>query len=146
MDQTFYELLGLFGSAFLSATILPGTSEAVMIGILALGKANVYEVLLVATIGNMLGSLVNWGIGYFFASYRDHPKFPLTREKFDRYSVWFNKYGVWALLLSWIPLIGDALTIIAGMMRTNLILVAAIVFVAKGLRYVVVASATVALL
>ncbi len=141
-----YELVGLFASAFLSATILPGTSEAALIAILTFGATSVWTALGVATVGNVLGAMLNWCIGFFFASYRNHPRFPVKPEQFEKYSVWFQKWGVWSLFLSWLPLVGDALTIIAGTMRCNPLLVAAIVFIAKGGRYAVVAATTLAII
>jgi membrane protein YqaA with SNARE-associated domain len=144
--QAFYELAGLFASAFLSATILPGSSEAVLIGVMALGTVATWQAVAVATVGNVMGSLLNWAIGFFFGSYRDHPRFPLSQEKFEKYADWFRRWGVWSLFLSWVPLIGDALTIVSGVMRCNVFLVALIVFIAKGARYIVVATAAGAVL
>jgi len=134
-------LAGLFGSAFVSATILPGTSEVVLGTVIAMKAAPVLVAVLVATVGNLAGSVLNWAIGRFFASYRDHPRFPLSKEKFDRYSQIYQRWGVWTLAMSWVPLIGDPLTIIAGIMRANLALVIILVFLAKGARYLAVAGA-----
>lgn len=139
------ELGGLFLSALLSATILPGSSEAVLIAVLALDLAAPLVAVGVATAGNTIGSLVNWGMGRFFSHWQDHPRWPVSREKMDKYSAWFRKYGVWSLFLSWVPLIGDALTLVAGLLRVPAIVVAVIVAIAKGLRYLVVAAATTAL-
>jgi membrane protein YqaA with SNARE-associated domain len=135
------ELVGLFTSAFLSATILPGTSEAALVLVLAAGTASAALAVAVATAGNVCGSVLNWAIGYFFASYRDHPRFPVKPSKFERYSEIYRKWGVWTLLMSWVPLIGDPLTIIAGVMRSPLPLVIVLVALAKGLRYLAVAGA-----
>ena len=134
------ELSGLFFSAFTSATILPGSSEAVLAGILAFGTASAGSAVLVATFGNTLGSIVNWAMGRFVAGYRDHPRFPLTQAQFERYSATYRKWGVWSLLLSWTPIIGDPLTIVAGIMRTPLWIFIPLVALAKGARYVAVAG------
>jgi membrane protein YqaA with SNARE-associated domain len=135
------ELIGLFASAFLAATILPGTSEAALILVLTAGTASTATAVGVATLGNVCGSVLNWAIGYFFASYRDHPRFPVKPEKFERYQEVYRKWGVWTLLMSWVPLIGDPLTIVAGVMRAPLLLVIVLVAIAKGLRYIVIAGA-----
>ena len=134
-------LAGLFASAFLSATLLPGTSEIALAGVLAGGLASVGVAIAVATFGNTLGSLVNWGLGRFGATWREHPRFPVSPEKLARYEAWYARYGVWSLLMSWVPLIGDPLTVVAGLMRTPAPIVVALVALAKGARYAVVAGA-----
>jgi membrane protein YqaA with SNARE-associated domain len=134
------ELIGLFLSALLAATILPGTSEAALALVLAKGTASTATAIGVATLGNTVGSVGNWIIGRFFASYRDHPRFPVKPDKFERYSEIYRRWGVWTLLMSWVPLIGDPLTIIAGVMRAPLLLVIVLVAVAKLARYLVVAG------
>jgi membrane protein YqaA with SNARE-associated domain len=134
------ELTGLFLSAFLSATILPGTSEAALALVLAKGASSTTSALAVATSGNALGSGLNWVIGRFFSRYRDHPRFPVRPDKFKRYSEIYRKWGIWTLLMSWVPLIGDALTVVAGVMRAPLLLVMLLVSVAKFARYLAVAG------
>lgn len=134
------ELAGLFFSALVSATILPGMSEAVLAGVLALGVSSTPLAIAVATLGNTLGSVVNWVIGRFLGGHRDHPRFPVSRETFERYVAAFQRWGVWILLLSWVPVIGDPLTVIAGVLRTPLWLFVPVVAVAKLARYLVVAK------
>lgn len=134
------ELASLFVSALVSATILPGMSEAVLAGVLTVGVSAAAVAVAVATAGNTLGSVVNWGIGRFLAGYRDHPRFPVSPETFERYVAAFQRWGVWLLLLSWVPVVGDPLTVIAGVLRTPLWLFVAIVAVAKLARYLVVAG------
>lgn len=134
-------LAGLFVTAFLSATLLPGSSEAVLAGVLAASTVPAGVAVAVATVGNTLGSCVNWGLGRYFARFRDRRWFPLPAKRFDRYSEWYRRWGVWSLLLSWVPVIGDPLTAIAGVARTPFALFVAIVFLAKGARYLVLAGA-----
>lgn len=134
------EILGLFLSAFTSATILPGSSEAVLAGILAFGTVGVGLAVIVATFGNTLGSIVNWAIGRFVAGYSDHRRFPLTPAQFERYSARYRQWGVWSLLLSWVPIVGDPLIIVAGVMRTPLWIFIPLVALAKGTRYVMIAG------
>jgi len=134
-------LAGLFMSAFLSATLLPGSSEIVLAGVLSDGTISAGPAILAATVGNTLGSCVNWGIGRFLSGFRYHRRFPLKPEQYERYSNWYGRWGIWSLLVSWVPVIGDPLTVVAGVARTPLWLFSAIVFAAKGARYIAVAGA-----
>jgi len=134
-------LLGsLFLSALLSATLLPGTSEITLTGMIAAGHIPVVTAILVATIGNTLGSCLNWGIGRFFAGFQNRRWFPVPADRFGYYSEWFRRWGLWSLLLSWVPVIGDPLTVVAGIARTPLLIFTSIVLVAKGIRYMIVAG------
>ncbi|MCG6121338.1 MAG: DedA family protein [Microvirga sp.] len=135
------ELLTLFLVAFASSTILPGASEATLAGVIALGTAGVGLAVIVATFGNTLGSIVNWLLGRYAARFRDHPRFPLSPERYERYAAAYRRWGVWSLLLSWAPVIGDPLTLVAGAMRTPLWIFVPLVTLAKGARYLVVAGA-----
>jgi membrane protein YqaA with SNARE-associated domain len=134
------ELAGLFAAAFLSATLLPGSSEAAFLALLAHGGA-LAPALAVATVGNTLGSCANWAIGRWLEHYRDHPRFPVKPATFDRYQAWYARYGVWSLLLSWTPIIGDPLTVMAGVARTPFWLFAGVVGAAKLARYAALAGA-----
>jgi membrane protein YqaA with SNARE-associated domain len=129
------EIAGLFAAAFLSATLLPGSSEAAFAALLISGRVAPGEALLVATVGNTLGSCVNWAAGRWLAHWRHHPRFPIPAKTFDRYEAWYRRWGVWTLLLSWTPIIGDPLTAMAGVFRTPFWLFAAVVAVAKCGRY-----------
>lgn len=133
-------LAGLFLSAFLSATLLPGSSEVFLAGILSQNSAPVGLAVFVATVGNTAGSCVNWYIGRFFAHFRYHRRFPVNPGQYEQYSSWYRRWGIWSLLLSWVPVIGDPLTVIAGAARTPIVLFTGIVFVAKGVRYLFVAG------
>jgi len=133
-------LAGLFLSAFLSATLLPGSSEAVLAGILAAGKSSTAAAVAIATVGNTLGSCVNWGLGRFFSHFRAKRWFPVKPQRFAQYSDWYQRWGIWSLLASWMPVIGDPLTVIAGVSRTPILLFTAVVFIAKGIRYLIVAG------
>jgi membrane protein YqaA with SNARE-associated domain len=131
---------GLFLAAFLSATLLPGSSEAALAALLATGQVAPAEAIAVATLGNTLGSCTNWAIGRFLAQWKDHPRFPLTPTQFDKACGWYAHWGVWSLLLSWAPVVGDPLTVIAGVFRTPFWLFTLVVGVAKLARYLVVAG------
>ncbi len=131
---------GLFLSAFLAATILPAQSEAVLVGLLLAGYTP-WTLLLVATVGNVLGAVVNWllGRGLAGASSRWAPKQGPMLERAQR---WYHRYGRWSLLLSWVPIIGDPLTVVAGMLREPLPVFLLLVTVAKLGRYLVLAAIT----
>ena len=116
------ELFGLFTSALLSATILPGSSEAVLTGLLALQSAPVLTLVTVATIGNVSGSLFNWFLGFHARKWENHPRFPVKPADMARFESIYAKYGRWSLLASWVPLIGDLIGSTAkGAKRTELI-------------------------
>jgi membrane protein YqaA with SNARE-associated domain len=84
---------GLFASAFISATLLPGSSEAVLIALLAAGQGDARLLVIVATAGNVLGSCVNWALGRFFSSFRDRRWFPADGQSYERATAWFRRYG-----------------------------------------------------
>lgn len=138
-------LLALAASAFTSATLLPGTSEAALAGVIALGDVAIWLAVLVATIANVAGSTVNWAIGRFLARFREHPRFPVSRERWAKTETLYARFGVASLLLSWTPIVGDPLTVVAGAMRTPIVVFLVLVTLAKGLRYVLVALVAVGL-
>ncbi len=136
---------GLFAAALIAATILPAQSEAVVVGMLATGHAPA-TVLAVATFGNVLGAVVNWILGRQVDRLRNRPWFPISPEKLDRASGWYRCYGRWSLLLSWAPVIGDPLTLAAGVLREPFWPFLALVTLAKLGRYAVLAAVTLQLL
>ncbi|MBE7185227.1 MAG: DedA family protein [Methylobacterium mesophilicum] len=138
--------LGLFLSAFTSATLLPGSSEVVMTGLIVRGGYPVLTLLLVATAGNLVGAALNWVIGRSVERFRDRKWFPVSPEKLEKAKGWYHRWGRWSLLLSWIPLFGDALTVAAGVMREPLWSFLTLVGIAKGARYVLVAAGTLAVI
>ena len=133
--------LGLFVSAFLSATLLPGSSEAALVALLALGRSDPVLLVAVATAGNGLGSVVNWAIGRFFAEFSERRWFPVSAAAFERATAWYGRFGVWSLLLSWVPVIGDPLTVAAGVLRVGLWRFVALVTIGKAARYAFIALA-----
>jgi membrane protein YqaA with SNARE-associated domain len=130
----------LFASAFLSATLLPGSSEAVLVGLLAAGKGEPATLIAVATAGNVLGSTVNWVIGRFFAHFRDRRWFPVSARSYDRAIAWYGRYGIWSLLFAWLPVVGDPLTLVAGALRTDIRWFLLLVTAGKGARYLLVGA------
>ena len=131
---------GLFMAALGAATLLPMQSETVLAGML-LSQAYPAAVLLsVATAGNVLGSILNWLLGRSIIRLRHKRWFPASEAQLEKAQRFYLKYGCWSLLLSWVPLIGDPLTLIAGVLREPLWRFVLIVTVAKGARYLVVAA------
>lgn len=130
----------LFASAFLSATLLPGSSEAALVALLAAGKGNWAALVAVATFGNLLGSTVNWLLGRFFAHYCGRRWFPVSTRSYERAAGWYQRYGIWSLLFAWLPVIGDPLTLVAGAFRTDLRWFLVLVTAGKLARYLLVAA------
>jgi len=127
--------LTLFVIAFLSATLLPMGSEALLIYDFSQGYAW-FALWFVATLGNSLGAVVNYTLGYKGEKYLEQKSY-LSKEKMPKYRNMFKKYGVWTLLLSWLPIIGDPLTLLAGVLRYPFKTFVILVTFAKGLRYAV---------
>lgn len=132
---------GLFVSALASATLIPGQSEAVLVALLLAGHSPV-ALLIVASAGNVLGSVVNWGIGRGVERFRDRRWFPVSPHRMAQAQRWYTKYGKWSLLMSWAPVIGDPLTLAAGVMRERLGVFVLLVTLAKVGRYLLLAVAT----
>ena len=131
----------LLGSAFLSATLLPGSSEAVLLGLLASGAGQPALLVTAASLGNIAGAVVNWGIGRYFLLFKDRSWFPIKDATNARAQDWFARYGIWSLLLAWVPIVGDPLTLVAGIMRVPIGRFLIFVAVGKVLRYALIVMA-----
>ncbi|MBA1234234.1 DedA family protein [Pseudomonas stutzeri] len=140
LDTSAY--LGLFLAALLAATILPLQSEAALVGLLLSDAFAPWALLLIATMGNVLGSVINWLLGRSLERFRDRRWFPVSASGLARAQRGYQRYGRWSLLLSWVPLIGDPLTVIAGTLREPLWSFLLLVTLAKGARYLVLAALT----
>ncbi|MEQ8192969.1 MAG: YqaA family protein [Rhodospirillales bacterium] len=138
--------LGLFLSAFLAATLLPFSSEAVLAALYAVNQHDGWALWTVASIGNTLGGFLNWALGRFCLRWQDKRWFPFKPGRLHRAQAWFARYGIWSLLLAWLPLIGDPLTFIAGLMRVRPGIFLLLVGIGKGARYAVVLLAAYGLL
>lgn len=136
--------IGLFVSALIAATILPMQSEAVLVGLLTAGDYPVANLLVVATVGNVLGAVINWYLGRFLLRFHDRRWFPVSDRQLARAEIWYRKFGRWSLLGSWLPIVGDPLTIVAGVLREPLVSFLILVTIAKGTRYLLLAAATLA--
>jgi membrane protein YqaA with SNARE-associated domain len=132
--------LGLFASAVLAATVLPGASEILMLGLLVQGL-DIWLLWLVATIGNVTGSTLNWWLGRFALRYSDRRWFPVSTSALEKAQVWYRKWGQPSLLFSWLPGVGDAFTVAAGVMRVPIVPFLLMVAIAKGGRYAAVLGA-----
>ncbi|MBE0454819.1 YqaA family protein [Roseovarius autotrophicus] len=136
------QLVGLFAAAFGAATLLPFQSEIVFIALQVAGTVSLPALLIVASVGNTLGSVVNYVMGRGIERFRHRRWFPVTEAQLERAQDWYARWGVWTLLMSWAPL-GDGFTVVAGIMRTPVWLFVALVAVAKTGRYLVLAWITV---
>jgi len=128
-------LFSLFASSFLSATLLPGNSEVLLVALLLSGVSQPWLLVVIATMGNSLGGLTNVILGRFFPLRK-------TSRWQEKATGFLNRYGAAALLLSWMPVIGDLLCLLAGWMRISWGPVIFFLCLGKALRYVVIAFAT----
>lgn len=133
---------GLFLAAFGAASLLPLQSEALLVGLLLAEAHPVAALLAVATAGNVLGSLLNWWLGRYLEHFRERRWFPASAAQLERASRWYRRYGRWSLLFSWLPVVGDPLTLVAGVLRESLWVFLLLVTLAKGLRYLALAALT----
>ena len=128
----------LFISSFLSSTILPGHSEITLTTLILLEKYSQFVLIFFASFGNILGSVMNWYLGFYITKFVNKSWFPFKKKQLDKASLWYLKYGKWSLFLSWVPIIGDPLTIVAGIFRVPLVIFITIVSISKVLRYIFV--------
>ena len=135
---------GLFAAAFLAATLLPAQSEALVAGLL-LADYTPWLVLAVASVGNVLGSVFNWLLGRSIERFRDRRWFPADASALAKAEGWYRRHGKWSLLLAWVPIIGDPLTVIAGVLREPFPVFLLLVTIGKVGRYLVIAAATLGL-
>jgi len=131
---------GLFLVAFLAATILPAQSELGLAGLILSDSHSAVLLVAVASAGNTLGAVVNWVLGRGVERFSGRRWFPVSPDRLEQASGWYRRYGRWSLLLSWVPFIGDPLTVAAGVLREPLVTFLALVAVAKTGRYIVVAA------
>ncbi|MFL6967303.1 MULTISPECIES: YqaA family protein [Pseudomonas] len=134
--------VGLFLTAFGAATLLPLQSEALLVGLVLSERQAAWLLMGIATLGNVLGSLMNWWLGTRLEQFKDRRWFPVSPSHLDKARRHYQRYGYWSLLLSWLPIIGDPLTLVAGVMGEPWRRFLLIVTLAKGLRYGVLVLAT----
>lgn len=131
---------GLFAIAFAAATLIPTQSEIALASLLVAGQQSVVLLLAVASLGNIAGSALNWGLGRGVARFQDRRWFPVSAQALARAERWYRRWGRWSLLLSWAPVIGDPLTVAAGVLKEPFLPFLALVALAKVGRYLVVAA------
>lgn len=129
----------LFFTAFVAATIFPMQSEALLVALLLKTEYAPWALVAVASAGNVLGSVVNWALGRSIERFKDRRWFPVSPQVLEKAQAQYARYGKWSLLLSWVPVIGDPVTVMAGVMRERLRVFVPFVMVAKSGRYIVVA-------
>ena len=130
--------LSLFTISFLAATILPFSSELTLAGLIATSNYDNLLLLIVASSGNVLGSVVNWALGFYLRNLTTKKWFPFKDKQIENSSKWFSKTGKWSLLFAWVPIIGDPLTLVAGLLRVKFIEFIILVTIGKVSRYIVI--------
>jgi len=127
----------LFFVSFLAATILPLSSELTLVGLMNSGSYNSYLLISIASLGNILGSVFNWLLGYYLLKYLNKKWFPFKKKQIDQASIWFKKFGIWSLFFAWVPIVGDPLTFLAGILKVKFYIFIALVSIGKILRYTI---------
>lgn len=129
---------GLLLNGFLAATLLPASSEVTLAALVQQAVGDPWLLLLFASVGNTGGSIVNWLMGRFLRHYQDRRWFPVSERQINRASSWFARFGLWSLLFAWLPIIGDPLTAVAGLLRVPFLPFLILVAIGKTARYVVI--------
>ena len=127
--------LSLFTISFLAATILPLSSELMLASMLSIESYNRTLLIIFSSLGNILGSVFNWVLGFYFIKLQNKKWFPFKKKQISKSSLWFEKYGKWSLLFAWVPVIGDPLTFVAGTMKTKVLSFIILVSFGKIARY-----------
>ncbi len=130
--------LSLFVISFLAATILPFSSELTLAGLIVTSNYDNLLLLIVASFGNVLGSVVNWALGFYSRNLSSKKWFPFKETQIEKSSKWFRKFGKWSLLFAWVPVLGDPLTLIADLFRVKFLDFIILVAIGKVTRYLVV--------
>ncbi|MEO9273361.1 YqaA family protein [Marinomonas sp. 5E14-1] len=128
----------VFFIAFLSATILPLGSESALLFYASDGSLPVFSLWLVASLGNTLGGAVNWWIGLYLLRYQDKKWFPISHTTRVKAEKVFNRYGIFSLLFTWLPVVGDGIALISGVLRTSIWYFLPLVFAGKAIRYALI--------
>lgn len=126
----------LFWTAFLAGSLFPAQSEALFLTLLAQSNNSAILLLVSASIGNVLGSCLNWYLGTQLQRFQQRKWFPFSATQINKAQSFYQRYGYLSLLLSWLPVIGDPLTLIAGVLKERFWRFFLLVSVAKTLRYV----------
>ena len=130
--------LSLFSISFLAATILPFSSELMLAGLIATSNYDNFLLLIFASMGNILGSTINWVLGFYSRNLTTNKWFPFKLSQIESSSKWFDKFGKWSLLFAWVPIIGDPLTLAAGLLRVKFTEFLILVIIGKVSRYFII--------
>jgi membrane protein YqaA with SNARE-associated domain len=130
--------LSLFFISFLAATILPFSSELTLAGLISTSNYDNLLLLIFASFGNVLGSVFNWGLGFYARNLTIKKWFPFKETQIERSSKWFSKFGKWSLLFAWVPIVGDPLTFVAGLLRVRFLDFIILVAIGKVSRYLII--------
>ena len=130
--------LSLFFISFLAATVLPFSSELTLAGLISTSNYDNLLLLVVASFGNVLGSVFNWSLGFYSRHLSTKKWFPFKKTQIERSSKWFSKFGKWSLLFAWLPIVGDPLTFVAGLLRVRFLDFIILVAIGKVSRYLIV--------
>ncbi len=134
------DLIIMFSGAFLAATLLPGGSEVLLVGLLNKVPQAWLSLVAIASIGNTLGAMTSFYLGRL-GRFAKSPE-ALSEGKYTKALTLIERYGVWSLLLSWAPIIGDVLCLLAGWLKLPMRPALIVIFIGKTVRYLVVAAAT----
>ncbi len=135
-------LISLFFSCFLAATILPFSSEAFVALALLNGEHATWVIVVIATLGNTLGGMTGYYLGYLGKTEWLKKWFRIEASSYERFTALAQKYGFWLALLGWLPIVGDPITVLLGFLKTKSLPTFSCLLVGKLLRYLVVAYAT----
>ena len=130
--------LSLFFISFLAATVLPFSSELTLAGLISTSNYDNLLLLVVASFGNVLGSVFNWSLGFYSRNLSTKKWFPFKETQIERSSKWFSKFGKWSLLFAWLPIVGDPLTFVAGLLRVRFLDFIILVAIGKVSRYLII--------
>ena len=130
--------LSLFLISFLAATILPFSSELTFAGLMATSSYDNLFLLIIASLGNIFGSVVNWILGFYSRNLSKKKWFPFKNAQIEKSSKWFKRFGRWTLLFAWVPFIGDPLTLAAGLLRVKFLEFLILVMIGKVSRYMTI--------
>ncbi|MBL4639231.1 MAG: DedA family protein [Kordiimonadaceae bacterium] len=126
---------GLFGNAFIAATLLPAFSEIALAALLQSNTGAPFLLFIAATTGNIAGAIVNWWLGKGIARFQHKRWFPFKETAVEAAKRHFNRFGKWSLLMAWLPIVGDPLTLVAGVLKTPFPIFLLLVSIGKAMRY-----------
>lgn len=126
--------ISLFFSGFVAATLFPASSEALLLALLSQGYTPLW-LFVAATAGNTLGSCVNWYLGLRLLDFQHKRWFPVSVSALNKAQLQFSRFGKLSLLFAWLPIVGDPLTLVAGVMKVRFALFFILVLLGKALRY-----------